>query len=484
MRPALAVAVFAAAVLAACGGGGGGGGSTGGPPPVTTTPTPFPYVAPAGGVTQLGPGSPFSSSLLAASTDGTFIVQSGDAPAEPPASSATLTEYDVTVAESAAGQKPSSAKRTASVFAAWHADGVAQPPYRLNMDFRASQLRRIAARALSALTHTRITQSVRHASSFAQGATHTFHVLQGTITGTGGTCTPPQLSAGGQCYLDVVATLQSVSAHGYVWVDNAFDASYGFASADWTATGQRFDAAYARETVAFGPAFFNAVNGYTQCDASGTQLPPGSYQPPVDLSGTDPHISLLVTRALENTGEGGYFYGGDLANDQEENCAFKSAGHVPSNALPLVVLGADKYQLQAGGAFQADENYWRTVDMPRTVAHEFQHYLHNISKETIPPLVNGQQGLSDDAFIDEGDAMLAQDLVNGTAQAQDPNAFEVGFFYLFSPANYSLTAFTGYDANPLDTSSNPAFGFFHNTIGNYGAAYLFQRYLYDRFGGD
>jgi hypothetical protein len=480
VRPALAVAVFAAAVLAACGGGGGGGGSTGGPPPVTTTPTPFPYVAPAGGVTQLGPGGMFSSSLLAASADGTFIVQSGDAPAEPPASSATLTEYDVTVAESAAGQKPSSVKRTASSVAVSRPDGVARLPYRLTMDFRAPQMRQLAARTIGTLGHTRITQSFRHASSFAQGASHVFHVMQGTITGTGGTCTPPQQSAGGQCYLDVTATLQYVSSHGYVWVDNAFDASYAFTAADWPATGQKFDAAYARETVAFGPAFFHAVNSYNQCDSTGA--PTTTPQPPVDLSGSDPHVSLLVTRALENTGEGGYFYSGDLANDQELNCVFKT-GHVPSNALPLVVLGADKYQLSAGTT-QADENYWRTVDMPRTVAHEFQHYLHNISKQSIPPLVNGQAGLSDDSFIDEGDSMLAQDLVNGSAQAQDTNALEVGFEYLYSPANYSLTAFTGYDANPLDTSSNPTFGFFHNTFGNYGVAYLFERYLYDRFGGD
>jgi hypothetical protein len=55
---------------------------------------------------------------------------------------------------------------------------------------------------------------------------------------------------------------------------------------------------------------------------------------------------------------------------------------------------------------------------------------------------------------------------------------------MFTPGNYSLTAFAGYDADPLSTSSNPPYGFFRSTAGNYGGAYLFARYLYDRFGGD
>jgi hypothetical protein len=473
VRPALAVSVFAAAALAACGGGGGGGG-TGGPPPVVT-PTPSGgYVAPSGGVTQLGPSTTFSSSLLGASADGTFVVQSGEAPAEPPASSATLTEYDVTAAESAPGQKPSSANRTTT--AQRSSLDVAPLPFRIRMDYRAAALRSATSRTFTALGRVRSVESGRHASDLTAGATRTFHVLQGTITGTGGTCTPPQQSVGTQCYLDVPATLQYVSAHAYVWADNAFDASYGLGSADWQATGLKFDAAYAKETVTFGPAFFHANVHYTQCTSTGSPAP--TSQTPVDLSGTDPHVSLIVTRALENTGEGGYFYSPDLLTDQEFNCATK-APHVPTNGLPLIVLGADKYQNN-----QADESFWRTVDMPRTVAHEFQHYLHAIGKEFIPNLVNNQPALFDDSFVDEGDSMLAQDLVNGTAQAQDVVALEAGFDYLYSPANYSLTAFTGYAPDPLDTSTNPAFGFFHNTLGNYGAAYLFQRYLYDRFGGD
>lgn len=438
------------------------------------------YVAPSGGVTELGPtaNNQFSSSLLSASSDGTFVVQSGESPAEPPASSATLTEYDVTASESVAGQKPGSARRIVASTA--RPDGVARLPYRLRMDYGTASTRQLSLRSMRSLSRTRMTSSVRRPSAFSQGAQRVFHVLQGAITGNSTSCTAPQQSVGGECYLDVNATLQYVSSHGYVWVDNGIDASYNLGPSDWSATGARFDQAYAKETVTFGPAFFQANYQYSQCDTSGNSLPNASYQAPVDMSGTDPHISILVTKALENTGEGGYFFAEDLLNDQELNCATKAA-HVPSNALPVFIIGADKYQTSTGNV--VDESFWRTQDMVRSLPHEFQHLLHAVNKVFIPNLVSNQQGVFDDSFVDEGDAMLAQDLVN-PGEAQDTIALESAFSYLYSPSNYSLTAFTGYDANPLDTSSNPSFGFFHNTNGNYGAAYLFQRYLYDRFGGD
>jgi hypothetical protein len=47
-----------------------------------------------------------------------------------------------------------------------------------------------------------------------------------------------------------------------------------------------------------------------------------------------------------------------------------------------------------------------------------------------------------------------------------------------------VPAFSGYDADPLSTSSTPSYAFYHNTSGSYGAAYLLARYMYDRFGGD
>ncbi|MDB5026418.1 MAG: peptidase immune inhibitor [Candidatus Eremiobacteraeota bacterium] len=450
-------------------------------PTATPTTSSAGYVAPTGGVTQLGPNAnnSFSSSMLAASTDGTFVVQSADAPAEPSGAASPLTEYDVTTSESAAGQKPSSARRSESLDV--RPDSKFAVPYRPRMDARAGMLRDVAKRNAAALGAPlpRSSQTVRRVSAFTQGNTRVFHILQGTITGVSGSCTPPQQSIGGNCYLDVPASLQYVSLHGYVWVDSSIDSSYNFSATDWQATGNAFDTDYAIETDAFGTAFYAANYQYRQCDASGATLPTAQWVAPVDLSGGDPHVSVLITRALENSGEGGYFYSDDLANDQELNCAYKGSAHAPSNRLPLIVLEADKFQ--GGTGTIVDELFWRTSDMPRSLPHEFQHYLHYVNKVLIRNLVLNQSASFDDSFVDEGDSMLAQDLVTGTGQ--EALALESAFFYLLSPGNYSLTAFSGYDANPLDTSANPAYGFYRNTIGNYGAAYLFQRYLYDRFGG-
>jgi hypothetical protein len=458
-------------------------------PTPTSTPASGAYVAPTGGVTQLGPNATnvFSSSLLAASTDGTLVVQSMDAPPEPTGAASPLTEYDVAVSESAAGQKPSSlGNRFAAAIVALRGDGAASAPYRVRRDFRQSALNQTNRRTMSALRITRANaqsaQSLkRRTSSFTAGATHTFHVYQGTITGTGGTCVTPQIKIGTDCYVDVIAQLQAISNHAYVWVDNLIDATYNFSNADFQATATAFDVDYARETAAFGPAFFNAGgNYYEQCDANGVRnTNTNTYTPAVDLSGVaDPHVSMLITKALENTGEGGYFSAGDLLNDQELNCAYQTSAHMPSNQLPMFIMSADKYPTTA------DEPYWRAEDMPRTLPHEFQHYLHAINKVFAPNLRDGNSTVVfDDSFVDEGDSMLAEDLVNSN-NSQSNDTLLASFFYLYNPANYSFTAWVGYDANPLDTSTNPAYGFYRSTEGNYGQGYLFARYMYDRFGGD
>jgi hypothetical protein len=395
-----------------------------------------------------------------------------------------LTEYDVAASESVAGLKPSSlGTRFAAEIVALRQDGAVPPPYRVRRDFHQAALNEMNRRTMSALriagASPQSTKRSTSANLFTSGAKRTFHVFQAPITGAAGTCTSPQIKIGPDCYVDVPATLQAVSNHGYVWVDDGIDATYNFSLADFQATASAFDTDYARETTAFGPAFFNSKYVYTQCNASGVPNPnPGTYAPQVDYSGTDPHISILITKALENTGEGGYFYGGDLVNDQELNCGPSGNAHMPSNQLPMFIMGADKY------SSSADAAYWRTQDMPRTLPHEFQHYLHAINKVFAATLRDGNTSVvPDDSFVDEGDSMLAEDLVNPN-NAQSSDTLFASFFYLYNPANYSFTAWVGYDANPLDTSQNPTYGFYRSTEGNYGLGYLFARYMYDRFGGD
>jgi hypothetical protein len=458
--------------------------------PTATPPAPG-YVAPSGGVTVLGASATnqFASSLLTASTDGTFIIQSTDTPAEP-ASGTSLSEYDVTANESAAGVVPGSLQRTGTTnsrgaLAFASTDTSSLPLIRPRLDPRTAALARKMSKSRRSTTAlSRRTEALK-TSSFVVGSHRTFHVIQGTITGVGGTCVSPQIKVGSECYVDVPSTVKAVSSHAYVWVDDAItaDPSYGFATSDFVSAASTFDTDYARETVAFGPAFFTPAQGYMQCDTTGTQLPQSSYAPTVDLTGTDPHISVLVTKALDGTGEGGYFDFGNDLNDQELNCATK-APHAPSNQLPMFVFGSDKYQTSSGTI--ADPAYWRNFDVPRGAPHEFQHYLHAMNKVLIPELKNNVQGYFDDSVIDEGDSMLAEDIVLGTGvnppQSQDSRI--ASFFYLFAPGNFSVPSFTGYDQDPLSTSTTPPYGFFHNTLGSYGAAYLLERYMYDRFGGD
>ncbi len=75
-------------------------------------------------------------------------------------------------------------------------------------------------------------------------------------------------------------------------------------------------------------------------------------------------------------------------------------------------------------------------------------------------------------------------LGSGTNPSQSWEPRYDSFLYLFAPGNFSIPSFTGYDADPLSTSATPPYGFFHNTQGSYGGAYLLARYMYDRFGGD
>ncbi|MBV8074200.1 MAG: hypothetical protein JO140_02135, partial [Candidatus Eremiobacteraeota bacterium] len=195
--------------------------------------------------------------------------------------------------------------------------------------------------------------------------------------------------------------------------------------------------------------------------------------PVPDLTGSDPRIHILITDVLAQNGEGGYFYSGNLFSQGVLNCT--AIPRPVSNELPMVVIGGDRNR-PAPNVPLHNPQYWLTTDMPRALSHELQHYLHNVNKY-YTPLATGTQTALDAPWIDEGCSMLAEDLA-ANGMAIDTPAY--AYLYLLEPSQYSLTSFVGNQPNPVLGSGPYALAYY--TPGNYGAAYLFVRYLYDRFG--
>jgi len=372
--------------LAACG---GGGGSSTSPAPVavaTATATPAQaattsFVAASTAVTALAAnaGSSFGSTVLAASTDGTFIIQSPETPSESSVAGFAIPEYTVSGTETA-GLSTSSVQRPANTAALRRLDG--RPIVRLGLDVRtAADYTRTLLRSHPlrlAADGGRLAQSVRSPQTLTAGATNTFHIDQFAITGASTTCATPH--AGFTCYIDKPSTLMAVSNFAYVWADNAIlnDPS-GLSQASFTATAQLFDTDYAIETTVFGPAFIanSPTPSFQQCNSSGALLSTAQSAPAPDLTNADPHINIVVTNALEAGGEGGYFSLANLVNQGELECA--SPGNVEAtNGLKMIVVGSDTYN--TGTSTVEDPMFWQNYDMPRSIAHEFQHYLHAINR--------------------------------------------------------------------------------------------------------
>ena len=134
----------------------------------------------------------FSSSMLSASSDGTFVIQSADTPGTPSGSSFTLPEYTVTASESAAGVTTTASKaRVASSVGREGTNAVL--PFRAHLDPRTGALQAVPrpfdAERPARPQHARRPQRGRPSAASATSPLNTqrtFHVQQGTITGVGG----------------------------------------------------------------------------------------------------------------------------------------------------------------------------------------------------------------------------------------------------------------------------------------------------------
>ncbi|MBV8600390.1 MAG: hypothetical protein JO359_02375, partial [Candidatus Eremiobacteraeota bacterium] len=109
-------------------------------------------------------------------------------------------------------------------------------------------------------------------------------------------------------------------------------------------------------------------------------------------------------------------------------------------------------------------------------AHEFQHLINFVNHCILAPTCLVQ----DDPWMNEGLSMLAEDFavhqLFPNVQYDVDEALFFGAQFLQSPQSFNVAAFAGIDAG----QTAPAL----YCNGCYGGAYLFQRYLYNRFGGD
>jgi hypothetical protein len=304
----------------------------------------------------------------------------------------------------------------------------------------------------------RDTASTRRTSSLGTtvGSTNAFWVSTFAIGTSGGSDK------------QVTSTLRAVANNGYVWVDDTLSLD----AATVSKIADDLDNAYASDTAHYGQTSFTTsapgeVNHpplYQGCDSTGTVtgVAPRWVVPP------DSRINVFVINvATLGTGVGGYFSSNNYFAQRALNCLIGqgyTAQTVPhSNEAPMIYVGWN-----AGNpvSFETDE------DLVRGTAHELQHLINFVNHVLL------SDGSSEDAWINEGMSMLAQDFAANRkfGIAHDSDAMFRARDYLNAPENFSLSAFTGQDAN----TSAPSY----NCSGCYGAEYLFQRYLYDRFGGD
>lgn len=470
LRLLACIPIAGAAILIGCGGGGTSPTPNGN---ATAAPPIGGFVAASGPVTLLAQqGGAFGSTILNAASTAVFVLQDASTPATVSSTNTTLTTTALTAAETA-GQSASSVRRAASVTIA----DLNDPETRRRTErVQTSDLRDVLRHFAAHATIGRAGLGVRRPEAQINDA-RTFQLQGGTISGSITNPTP----------IPVPAHLLAQSAHANVWladVDaNATEFPAGV-TADMQAVTTRFERDYAIETAAFGP-FYTASNlQFEECGPNGTPLN-GTPDPGFDTttSGGDPRMNIVITNALAGSGEGGYFYGLDLFSQSEANCIQPNPPTV--NATRMIVLGSNQYPPMAGFATNK-ESYWLNEDMPQTLGHELQHYLHFANKylgQIAADLNNPNAGTIDNTFIDEGCSVLAQDLVAVGDDPREPESPSFVRSFLLEPNLFSLTSFSAYQPDPTSTNPSPPYAYFHNTSGNYGLSYLFIRYLYDRFGG-
>ena len=301
----------------------------------------------------------------------------------------------------------------------------------------------VALRASSRARHA-ATSHRRGTSSFVPptqvGEVRSFWVEKFDLTGAQG------------AYNYIPFTLGAITQHGWVYFDNTF-ASGSSPIQYATQIAQNFEQAWSLDAQVFAsPAYGSTaplVGSFADptCDANGNADGGEATFPVPDQPRT---VVLVVNPANFGAGVGGFFTTTNFYPQAVANC-FKPAGQSRSNEVPLIHVG-----WFGGGSFEL-ANFDHEI-----FAHEFQHLINFVQHSILRDGGEAQ-------FINEGLSQVAQDLAQSGLSSQTVTN---GKTYLGAPSLYTLTSFSGYE--------NSAYG--SGCLGCYGEAYLFARYLTDRFG--
>jgi hypothetical protein len=188
---------------------------------------------------------------------------------------------------------------------------------------------------------------------------------------------------------------------------------------------------------------------------------------------------VFVISSITNNNYGSYFDPTNLVYQNVANCVPSGTGGVSeSNEAAGIYL-----QWQAGSSSSASEPFQTGEEDIVLSAYDLTQLIDFVGHDIIsasPPSYVATGGFTDDLFILNGMGLLSADFaINAefpTVPVDVDENIYLASLYLDDPPAAGLTSFYGINSG----SSGAVLG----CNACFGVAYLFQRYAYDRFGGD
>ena len=271
----------------------------------------------------------------------------------------------------------------------------------------------------------------------------------------------------GVTFEQVPETLAAQTAHANVWVQNTLTSLLTNQSALST-IASNIETAIASDAAHFGSATWDANAAslrtqYATCDANGNRDGGSSS---MWIVPADARVNFAYVDPSEIS-VGGYMDADSLMPENVIRCTQAQNGTYHSNQAPTVVLSYYGNQRSLDYVLRED-----SIVHP---AHEYQHLINIVHHAILQA-----QPQYEDALLNEGLSMLAQDFAidaaTGGTQLLDGENIMRSSQYLAAPQSYSVAGFAG--------TTSPSGGALFNCSTCYSPAWLLQRYLYDRFGGD